>query len=116
MRRSLIFGRIVGSNPPERRSKVGAAVKYRRMFGKSYDEWFASHAPVTRIQFWGLLLLGIMLIAAGLSLLVLIWSKAMSNQVDVFVILGLSIISIPSVAAIYFGGMHIKRALAGRHN
>jgi hypothetical protein len=91
-------------------------VKYRRIFTKSYDEWFASHAPVTRVQFWGLLLLGIMLIAGGLSVLVLMWSKGLSERLDAFVILVLSVVSIPSIAMIYFGGMHIKRALAGRHN
>jgi hypothetical protein len=86
----------------------------RRAFGKSYDEWFGARTPATRVQFWGLLLLGAMLIASGLSLLVLMWSKALLDPLDGFVIVLLSLCSIPGLAAVYFGALHIKRALAAR--
>lgn len=87
----------------------------RRTFGKSYDEWFAARTPTTRVQFLGLLLLGGMLIAGGLSVLVLMWSKVLSDPLlDGFVIVLLSLCSVPGLAVIYFGVLHIKRALAGR--
>jgi hypothetical protein len=55
-----------------------------------------------------------MLIASGLSLLVLMWSKALLDPLDGFVIVLLSLCSIPGLAAVYFGALHIKRALAAR--
>ena len=81
--------------------------------GKSYDEWFASHSPVTRVQFCGLILLGGMLMASGVTLLVVTWLKVSSESLDVFAIAVLSVLSIPSIAIAYFGFTHIKRALSG---
>jgi hypothetical protein len=86
----------------------------RRTSGKSYDEWFTARTPATRVQFLGLLPIGAMLIATGLSVLVVMWSKGLSDPVDGFVIILLSMCSIPGLAIIYFGVLHIKRVLAGR--
>jgi hypothetical protein len=56
-----------------------------------------------------------MLIAGGLSVIVLMWSKALSDPLlDSFFIVLLSMCSVPGLAMIYFGVLHIKRALAGR--
>jgi hypothetical protein len=93
------------------------AVKFvRRTFGKSYDEWFAARTPATRVQFLGLLLLGATIVASGLTVLALIWSKAFSDPLlGGFVIAISSICSIPALVVVYFGVLHIKRALARRN-
>lgn len=88
----------------------------RRTFGKSYDEWFAASTPATRVQFLGLLLLGTTIVASGLTVLVLIWSKAFSDPLlDGFLIAVFFVCSIPALAVVYFGVLHIKRALARRN-
>ena len=59
-------------------------------------------------------MLGAMLIASGLSWMVLVWSKGLLDPLDGFVIVLLSMCSIPGLAIVYFGVLHIKRELAGR--
>jgi hypothetical protein len=89
-------------------------MKYvRRVGGKSYDEWFGSRSPVTRLQFCGLVLLGAVLMAMGLTLLVFMWMKVSTESLDVFGIILLSVSSTPAIATIYLGIIHIKRAFAG---
>lgn len=56
------------------------------------------------------------LIASGLSVLVLMWSKALSGPLlNGFLIAVMCFCSIPALAVVYFGVLHIKRALARRN-
>jgi hypothetical protein len=88
-------------------------MKYvRRVGGRTYDEWFGSRSPVTRLQFCGLVLLGAMLMAMGLAFLVFMWMKVSTESLDVFAIILLAVASTPAIATIYLGIIHIKRAFA----
>ena len=98
----------------EYESRFVNAVKQIPLRSKSYDEWLVSRTPATRIQFWGLLLFGSILIAGGLFLLIPVWWKGSSDPLDVFAIALLSMCSIPSLAIIYYGLLHVKRALVRR--
>ena len=94
------------------------AVKHVRnaLGGKTYDEFFASHSPVTRVQFWGLLLLGGTLITGGLTVLLMVLSQLSLATLDAFdaiiLVIPLGVLG----AIIALGVLHIKRAFAGRPN
>jgi hypothetical protein len=82
--------------------------------GKTYDEFFASKSPVNSIQFWGLVILGLSLIASSLGLLikaVFIFGNTPSRTDGIFAIL---IVSSVSLSIGYFGYMHVKRAFRGK--
>jgi hypothetical protein len=92
-----------------------AAREVRSVLGRTYDAWFGSRTPVTRTQFWGLLLVGGMLIIAGSSVLLIVLSKNPIAKWDastlIFVVLPAGVIFGGIIA---FGVVHIKRAFAGR--
>jgi hypothetical protein len=82
--------------------------------GKSYDEFFAARSAVTRIQFWGLVLVGGSLITTGFALLAMILLKLSPDPLDAgFAIIWLFLPVGICGAIIYFGVLHIKRALVG---
>jgi uncharacterized membrane protein YhaH (DUF805 family) len=85
------------------------------LWGRSYDEFFASRSRVSRLQFWGLVLLGISLIAIGLGLLTMIVSKLNLKSLDGLGIIVLIIAVVIDGGIVTFGVLHIRRALAGRH-
>ena len=84
--------------------------------GKSYDEFFASHSPVNRLQFWGFVLLGGGFIATGLALLAIVLSRFSFKSLDALAMIVLLVPCGISGAIICFGVLHIKRALVGRHS
>lgn len=87
---------------------------YRRLFErKSYDEFFAARSRVSRLQFWGLVVLGGWLIATGLTVLIYIVTMVSSEPVDAFELLLLFPVGI-CCAIIYLGILHLRRALVGR--
>lgn len=83
---------------------------------RTYDQFFASRSRVRGIQFWGLMILGGPLIAAGLGLLALFPLKISKESLDAF---GMIVFLIPGGicgAIIWLGILHIERAFAGRHS
>jgi hypothetical protein len=83
---------------------------------RTYDKFFASRSPVSVVQFWGLMILGGNLIAAGLGLLALFLLKISKESLDAF---GMIMFLIPTGicgAIIWLGILHIRRAFAGRHS
>jgi len=92
-----------------------AAKHVRNALGKTYDAWFGSRTPVTRTQFWGLLLLGGTLITSGMTVLLTVLSKFPLATLDaptaIIAVLPAALISGGIIA---FGVLHIRRAFAGR--
>jgi hypothetical protein len=86
----------------------------RRDFGQqSYDQFFTANSRVTTVQFLGLLVLGGSLIAAGVSVLLIVLSHS-GSSVGVFEGLVLLFVFGICASVVYFGVMHLKRAFAGR--
>ena len=61
-------------------------------------------------------MLGAGLIAGGLSLLVTLLVTLSRDSVDMFVVLVGLVCAAPSLAIVYFGILHIRRALVGRQS
>jgi len=87
----------------------------RRRLSGSYDKFFSANTRPSRLQSWGLVLLGGNLIVLGAALLLVVVSKLIGPTLDpgqgFVLLLGVGISSL----IIYFGFLHIKRALAGRN-
>jgi hypothetical protein len=93
----------------------GVAAKHvRNALGRTYDAWFDSRTPVTRTQFWALLLLGGTLITSGMTVLLKMLSKYPLATLDapsaIILVIPVGIVG----AIIAFGVLHIRRAFAGR--
>lgn len=86
----------------------------RGLTGKGYDEFFASRSRVSRLQFLGLILLGAGLITSGITLLVMTLLKVSLEPLDAFEVVVLLLCAAPCFAIMYFGVLHIRRALVGR--
>jgi hypothetical protein len=90
--------------------------RFRRVLtGKGYGEFFASRSRVSGLQFLGLILLGAGLITSGTTLLVMTLLKFSLESLDAFEVVVLLICTSPCFAIMYFGVLHIRRALVGRH-
>jgi len=87
-----------------------------KLRGKSYDQFFSTCSPVTRNQFWGLVLLGASLIMCGLGLLATVLSRFSFQSMDGLEVVALLFPFAICGAIIYFGVLHIKRAFAGKHS
>jgi hypothetical protein len=85
-----------------------------RMLGRTYDEWFSAGSPVSPLQFAGLLVLGVALIACGVSLLVTLVSRFPPSSLDPTTTVILLFPFCVCFAIIYFGVLHVRRAFAGR--
>jgi|GEM_PF-4813878 hypothetical protein len=83
---------------------------------RAYNQFFASRSPVTRIQFWGFILLGGALIVGGLALLTLFVSGVSGESVDALEVVLMSIPVSMCIAVICVGILHIRRAVVGRHS
>jgi hypothetical protein len=85
-----------------------------RLGYQTYDQFFISTSPTTTIQFWGLVVLGGSLIAAGLSLLFMVLSKFSGAPFGTFE--GLVLLFVLGICAsfVYLGVVHLKRAFVGR--
>jgi hypothetical protein len=80
--------------------------------GQTYDEFFSSKSPVSRLQFAGLLVLGGALVTCGVSLVVMILSNFPFASLDfTAAIILVACLCVP-IAIIYFGVLHIRRAFA----
>jgi hypothetical protein len=86
----------------------------RRDLG-AYDHFFMAHSRTTTVQFWGLVVLGVSLIAIGVSLLLTIMSHFSGSPAGLFEGLVLLLVLGICASLVYFGVMHLKRAFAGRH-
>jgi hypothetical protein len=86
----------------------------RRLRG-TYDEFFSASTRPTRVQSWGLVLLGGNLVVLGVALLWVLVSKIGGVSLDptnaLILLLGLGV----SGLIMYFGFVHVKRALVGRN-
>jgi len=78
------------------------------------DEFFAAHSRVTRLQFWGLILLGESFVTGGCGLFVMMVRKVSPDPLDVSKVIFLSVPTAIFGSIVYFGILHIKRAFAGR--
>ena len=86
-----------------------------RLYG-SYDAFFSGRSRVSRVQFWGLLLLGLNLTVLGIWVIVVVVSKLAKptfNAVD-------GLILLPGIAlclfVVYLGLLYLRRAFAGRND
>jgi hypothetical protein len=82
---------------------------------RSYDRFMLSRRPVSSIQFWGLILLGgsLLLVSSTLMLYTLSYlSHSRFGVAEAFLLLFTLGIAVPIAA---LGGLHIRRAFAGKH-
>jgi hypothetical protein len=84
----------------------------RRLNG-SYDAFFSGRSRISRVQFWGLLLLGLNLAALGIAVVAAVARKFAKPNINI----GDGLILLPGVAVcafvVYFGFLHLKRAFSG---
>lgn len=82
----------------------------------SYDRFFSSNSRPTRVQFWGLIILGGNLVVLGTALLFAVLSKTAKPPLDsgegMILLFGVGI----SGSIIWFGVFHINRAFAGQND
>lgn len=81
---------------------------------QTFDEFFASRQPVTRLQFWGFLVLGGGLVASELSFAYLVLSQLQWTKPDVADFVVLLVFAGIGSAILWLGFLLIKRAFVGR--
>ena len=82
--------------------------------GRSYDEFFVSRSRITRIQFWGLVLLGSNLTAGGACLFLVVCGKLWQPRMGIGDWLTLALVGVICSPIVVFGLMYLKRAYVGR--
>ena len=80
----------------------------------SYDGFFLARSRPSRVQFWGLTLLGGNLIVLGVVLFVTVVRKLAKPNLDIWEGLILLLSFGVCGCIVYFGAQHLARALAGR--
>lgn len=81
----------------------------------SYDRFLVARTVPTRVQFWGFLILGASLVVTGFALLLMFVSRFSLKTISALDVLTLMIPLGICGAIVYFGLLHIKRALVGGH-
>ena len=99
---------MTAARMPARRSEKVAKPFSERLWGRTYDQFFDSRSPVTKVQFVGLLLLGGSLIVGGSVVLVMflseLWPLSFAKLVDAL----LSLLVFGSIVC--FGAAHVRWA------
>jgi cytochrome b subunit of formate dehydrogenase len=94
-------------NAPEMKKRI-VTDRHEKLRGRTYDEFFDSRSPVSKVQFWGLILLGGGLMVSGAVILMMLLSALRPISFTKLIVVIIS--SALWILFIYFGLAHVKRA------